>query len=262
MFIVIGDSLMSAGDDVGMICILTLAFVQSSLLGCWAVLGKGPYWGRIPLSFLLLIWSGYSFLGISPSPSNNEYYVSIAIMMCGQFFCIMGLIFLIQVLLKILKMDSHLDSSTRFSMGSMLIVVTLIAVAIGFGRLVVQQLGLTIAVFENPDEQFWVFPFLGIFNAMVVVLMLPALWVHRWQYKLILAIPMVFLAGITGIIEDQLFRYNFNNLPPWYIFLGLSLGQAILFYITVFPLWRWKIESEAEEPVLESDSLALEGIQE
>ena len=235
MFIVIGDSLMSAGDDVGMICILTLAFVQSSLLGCWAVLGKGPYWGRIPLSFLLLIWSGYSFLGISPSPSNNEYYVSIAIMMCGQFFCIMGLIFLIQVLLKILKMDSHLDSSTRF---------------------------LTIAVFENPDEQFWVFPFLGIFNAMVVVLMLPALWVHRWQYKLILAIPMVFLAGITGIIEDQLFRYNFNNLPPWYIFLGLSLGQAILFYITVFPLWRWKIESEAEEPVLESDSLALEGIQE
>ncbi|PHR98010.1 MAG: hypothetical protein COA78_26705 [Blastopirellula sp.] len=262
LFVLYGRTLFSPGNDIGMLIVMTLIFVQSSLLATWAMLGGGYYWIRIPLSFLLLLWSGYSFLFIGPTPNQNEIYVSIGIMMLGQFFIITWLIFVLQIVLKVLKLDSHLDSSTRFSMGSMLIAVSLIAVTIGTGRLLVQQLGLTMEVFENPSDGFWAFPFLGLFNAIVVVIMLPALWVYRWKHKIILAISLLFIVGITGVIEDQIFRYFFNNRPPWYIFIGLSLGQAILFFITVFPLWRWKTMSEPESPEIETDALGLEGVEE
>ncbi|PHR98008.1 MAG: hypothetical protein COA78_26695 [Blastopirellula sp.] len=263
LFVFFGRSLFIGYYDFSEFIMITIILVQSSLLGLWLVLGKSPYWVRLPVSFLLLLWSTYSFLSLEQNPDNPEIYVSVLIMMFGQFFCIAGMMFIIQMVLKFLKIDTHIELSTNFSMGAMLLVVTLIAAAFGTGNIVVQQLGLTIEVFTKSNNNLWVLPFLGIFNVLSVILMLPALWVYRWRMKLILFFPLITLVGCTGFIEAQSVYLVMSDHPPWFLYTGLNVGQATIFYITVFPLWRWKTPVDEENVSIVSDEVIneeLEGV--
>ncbi|MGY8770536.1 MAG: hypothetical protein ACKVH8_19150 [Pirellulales bacterium] len=244
---IIGDSISSINSEFVMIMVMAISFVQCSLLATWAVLGSGPYWLRIPMSFLLLIWSEFCFLRVMDSGMEPELIVSMAIAISLQYFSIVASIILIQISLKLLKMESYLDTTTRFSMGTLMIVTTLIAVAVGIGKFVIQQvLQVSWESLSDLEDDFWIFPFLSIFNTLAVVFILPALWCQRWQLKLILMIPLCLLVSVIGIIETPLFFYLFSERTPFYIFLWINLGQSFIFFATMFPLWRWSDQAKGE----------------
>ncbi|PHR98007.1 MAG: hypothetical protein COA78_26690 [Blastopirellula sp.] len=255
---------MVVGEIIKLSFALTFAFVQCSLLGTWAILGRGPYWIRTPLGFLSLIWIEYALIRVMTHWQNNPaVLVPLTIMMFLQFVCIAGMIFLIQLCLKLLKMETYLETNTRFSLGTLLIFTSLIAVALGAGKIVVEHFGITLAMLSASGENFWILPFIGVFNGLSVVLMLPPLWCHRWQLKLILALPLLIMACATGAIEQYLFELWFSENSPWFLFPTINLGQALLFYITVFPLWRWKAQAKEEKQAAVGDDLLneeLEGV--
>ncbi|PHR98011.1 MAG: hypothetical protein COA78_26710 [Blastopirellula sp.] len=246
----LGREFQSVNNEFIIFMILAVSLVQSSLLATWAVLGKGPYWLRIPVSFLLLVWSAFCLFQLIEYGSVDELIVSLSIMMFLQFFIITALVIFIQIVLKLLKMESHLDTTTRFSMGTLMIVTTLIAVTIGIGKVLVQQvMDLSWETYNSLDEEFWIYPFLSIFNALTAVLLLVALWCKRWPFKLILLLPISLLIAAMSGVESVLFAYFFNDSTDWYIFAWINYGQAFFFYATMFPLWRWadQVESEEEE---------------
>lgn len=244
-----GDDLNIRGDLIPLVFVLMFSFVQCSLLGTWAILGFGPFWLRTPLGFVVVAWVEFSLLRAMPHWHNDfGLLFSLTMMMFLQFFCVAVLIFLIQLCLKLLKMETYLESNTRFSLGTMLIFISLIAVALGVGKIAIENSGISWEMLSAPGgENIWIFPFIGIFNGIVVVLMLPPLWCQRWQLKLILALPLLILACATGAIELYLFELWFSEQTPWFLFPAINLGQALLFYITVFPLWRWKSPFQEEE---------------
>ncbi|PHR98009.1 MAG: hypothetical protein COA78_26700 [Blastopirellula sp.] len=255
LFVLFGREIINSSTQVVDVIAMVLIYVQGSLLGTWAILGAGPYWARTPPSFLLLLWSGYSVSCSVPPSAQSELFVVISLMGWGQFFSVAGLILSVQFLLKLLKLDSHLDSSTKFSMSTMLIVVTFIAIALGTGKFIVQQLGVTIDVIAELDERLWMILFFITSNSVVVVMMLPGLWMHRWKWKLILLLPLLSLVGLISVIENILIN---DASTPWFILPILNVGQAIVFYITMFPLWRWQTKLEEENPATVGDEVINE----
>lgn len=255
------DLLELTGDFTPHVLVLMFAFVQCSLLGTWAILGSGPFWLRTPLGFVLLGWVAFSLVRvIVPWLNEPEMNFLLTLMIFFQFICIAGIIFSIQIFLKLVRMENYLEGNTQFSLGTLLIFTTLVAVALGVGKFIFQTSGFSLDTLQDTANPFLRYPFTSFFNGVAVVLMLPPLWVHRWQLKLVLALPLLILAGVSGVVEQYLFKYLFvEDPPPWFLFPAINLGQALLFYITVLPLWRWKTTCE-DYSEIETDKLALNGI--
>lgn len=218
--------------------LLAIPVSQASLLAIWSAASPLRSYVRVPLAVIGVCWTWLITARLLlDHRSYDEQTAAWAAMLAIQSLLILLTLGAWQVAQQYVgrrRLSCTRTAPWQYTLGSLLIWTTVLAVFLGAGKIALQRLGWTIRVLD--DRFFFMTCLLGVYNAVYAVAVLAALFAGR---KIILrTVVATAVVGLFAASERFALTTIFGDdggvpVVEWLYFAGCQAGYI---YLTLLPL--------------------------
>lgn len=227
----------SPGSPVWLSLILfSIPIGQASLLAIWAAMSSVRSYVRFPLALAGITWMFFLVTWTLNYDILQEHSALMAMMLATQAVTIFLVVGTARVIWGIIRHRrcERTAPAAQYSIASLLLWTTLLAVTLGTLKLACMRLGWSESVV---NDRFFAFTStVGVYNAVLAILVLATLTNGlRWWLDFLVAIPAALvLAGSECFVLQLIFHTNGGmTVGEWIVLDGL---QILSIYATLLPL--------------------------